>query len=155
MGDEQGEHGTFRQVEDWLRSLGLICYAQSFYDNGYENLDICRQIQEQDLAVIGIDNVKDKSDILAGVCRLKQKAVYFELEPEEDLSSANVPRKYDPFLLITLVKAELENDNVQLTEPPYFYPVSFVIFKTSKKLPLLSCNALSLCFVYKLQCKSI
>ena len=127
MEDDQTANGSFRQVEDWLRSLGLICYAQSFYDNGYENLEICRLIEEQDLAVIGITNVKDKNDILAGVCRLKQKAVYFELEPEEDLSAGVVRRKYDPFLLITRVKAELEKDNVQLTEPPYFYPVSFFL----------------------------
>lgn len=137
MGDNAGAHGSFRQVEDWLRSMGLICYAQSFYDNGYENVDICRQIAEQDLAVIGISNVKDKNDILAGVCRLKQKAVYFELEPEEDESTSDVPRKYDPFLLITRVKAELENDNVQLTEPPFFYPVSISLIVLVFFLPHL------------------
>ena len=124
MGDDEGATASFRQVEDWLRSLGLICYAQSFYDNGYENLDICRQIEEQDLEVIGVTNVKDKNDIIAGVCRLKQKAVYFELEPEEESSREVEHRKYDPFLLITLVKAELEKSNTQLTEPPYFYLVS-------------------------------
>lgn len=122
MGDDEGSTGSFRQVEDWLRSLGLICYAQSFYDNGYENLDICRQIEEQDLDVIGIKNVKDRSDIIAGVCRLRQKPIYFELESEEESSTEKIRRKFDPFLLITRVKAELENSNVQLTEPPYFYP---------------------------------
>ena len=127
MGDNEGSTGSFRQVEDWLRSLGLICYAQSFYDNGYENIDICRQIEEQDLVAIGISNVKDKSDILAGVCRLKQKTVYFELEPEEEQSTEVIRRKFDPFLLKTRVKAELEDSNTQLTEPPYFYPVSYLI----------------------------
>ncbi|XP_065057036.1 nucleolar and coiled-body phosphoprotein 1-like [Rhopilema esculentum] len=122
MGDNHGQTSAFRQVEDWLRSMGLICYAQPFYDNGYENLEICRQITEEDLNVIGISNVKDKNDILAGVCRLKQKAVYFELEPEKEEAEAVVFRKLDPFVLKMRVKSEMEKSNIQLTEPPYFYP---------------------------------
>ena len=35
-------------VEDWLRSLGLIQYTQSFLDNGYDELDICKEMGEED-----------------------------------------------------------------------------------------------------------
>ena len=55
---------------------------------------------------------------------MKQKTVYFELEPEDEEPQKIVVRKLDPFLLITRVKAELEDGNIQLTQPPYFYPVS-------------------------------
>ena len=128
MEDDETSSAAFRIVEDWLRSMGLICYAQAFYDNGYENIDICKEIGEEDLNVLSVTNIKDRNDILAGVCRIKQKAVYFELEPDEDLPSEPIIRKLDPFLLITRVKAELEKENVQLTEPPYFYPVSNYIW---------------------------
>eukprot|EP00794_Sanderia_malayensis_P015498 gene15498-17075_t len=116
-------NASFRPVEDWLRSLGLICYAQDFYDNGYDDLEICKQIGEDDLKVIDVQNVKDRNDILAGVIRLKQKAVYFELEPEDGLTVEEIsPQKLDPFLLLTRVKAEIESEHIQLTQPPYFYP---------------------------------
>ena len=114
---------SFALVEDWLRSLGLLCYAQQFYDNGYEDLEIIKKIGDSDLNAIGIKNEKDRNDIIAGVHRLKQRPVYFELEPEQE-ELFDVPQKFDPLLLKTLVKESLEKDDTKLTEPPYFYPVS-------------------------------
>ena len=59
-------------VEDWLRSLGFIHYTQAFLDNGYDELEICKEIGKEDLDAIGVRNFKDRTDILNAVERLKQ-----------------------------------------------------------------------------------
>ena len=43
-------------VDEWLRSLGLLNYVQAFIDNGYDDLDICKQIGDEDLDAIGVIN---------------------------------------------------------------------------------------------------
>ena len=70
---------SFQAVEDWLRNLGLIHFAQSFYDNGYEDLETCKYIGETDLDAIGVKNDRDRDDILCAVDRLKQVRKSFEL----------------------------------------------------------------------------
>lgn len=112
---------SFQAVEDWLRNLGLLHYAQSFYDNGYEDIETVKQIGVQDLNAIDIKSERDRNDILRGVNSLLQN-LYFELET--GVSEAKVERvKLEPILLKTKVKECLQKHNVQLTEPPYFNPV--------------------------------
>ncbi|KAK3734061.1 hypothetical protein QZH41_015833, partial [Actinostola sp. cb2023] len=109
-------------VEDWLRSLGLIQYTQAFLDNGYDELDICKEIGEEDLDAIGVKNIKDRVDILSAVARLKQSgtAVYFVLEegaqppPNTQTRESIIPLKLKMFLRETL-----EEDNIRLSELPY------------------------------------
>ena len=36
-------------VCEWLKALGLSQYATSFLDNGYDDLEICKQIGDPDL----------------------------------------------------------------------------------------------------------
>ena len=76
---DRSQSTSFQHVEDWLRGLGLLQYAQSFYDNGYEDVETCKEITTEDLDVIGVKSERDRDDIVTAVQRLKQN-VYFELE---------------------------------------------------------------------------
>lgn len=116
-------------VEDWLRSLGFIHYTQAFLDNGYDELDICKEIGKEDLDAIGVRNFKDRTDILNAVERLKQSgtAVYFVLEGNADSESlAAQPEResYPPIQLKMMLRDKLEEDKIDLTTLPYTLPVS-------------------------------
>ncbi|XP_023241424.1 sterile alpha motif domain-containing protein 5-like [Centruroides sculpturatus] len=70
-------------VENWLKSLHLGRYAQSFIDNGYDDLEICKQIGEPDLDAIGVSDATHRQQILRAVRVLLEHggtAVYFTLE---------------------------------------------------------------------------
>lgn len=70
-------------VEDWLRSVDLVQYTQSFLDNGYDDLEVCKQIGEDDLKAIGVIKDDHKDRLLRAVKVLKEEggtAVYFTLE---------------------------------------------------------------------------
>lgn len=70
-------------VENWLKSLHLGQYAQSFIDNGYDDLEICKQIGEPDLDAIGVSDATHRQQILRAVRVLLEHggtAVYFTLE---------------------------------------------------------------------------
>lgn len=119
-------------VEDWLRSLGLIHYTQPFLDNGYDELEICKEIGKEDLDAIGVTNFKDRTDILNAVARLKQSgtAVYFVLEaeggPSEPLQAQPERDTYPPVSLRMMLFDKLEEDKVDLTCAPYSHPVSLL-----------------------------
>lgn len=115
---------SFQAVEDWLRSLGLLHYAQSFYDNGYEDIETVKQIDIQDLNAIDIKSDRDREDILNGVKSLNRN-IYFELEATQTDKFVE-RKKLDPVVLKTRVKECLTKHKIQLTEPPYFNPVSFI-----------------------------
>ncbi|XP_048577704.1 SAM and SH3 domain-containing protein 1 [Nematostella vectensis] len=111
-------------VEDWLRSLGLIQYTQEFLDNGYDELDICKEIGEEDLDAIGVENIRDRVDILSAVERLKQSgtAVYFVLEEGQDSlppPNAQTREKFIPLKLKMLLDDKLQEDKIRLTDYPY------------------------------------
>ena len=118
-------------MEDWLRSLGFIHYTQAFLDNGYDELEICKEIGKEDLDAIGVKNFKDRTDILNAVERLKQSgtAVYFVLEAEGGHSSEPLQAQperdtYPPLQLRLMLLDKLEEDKIDLTCAPYSYPVS-------------------------------
>ena len=70
-------------VEDWLRSVNLVQYTQSFIDNGYDDLEVCKQIGEDDLDAIGVGSDDHRDKLLRAVKVLKEEggtAVYFTLE---------------------------------------------------------------------------
>ena len=72
-------------VENWLRSLGLVQYTQAFLDNGYDDLEVCKQIGPADLDAIGVRRPDHRGDVLHAVRRLLEHggtAVYFTLDPE-------------------------------------------------------------------------
>ncbi|KAK2531412.1 hypothetical protein Q9233_005664 [Columba guinea] len=41
-------------VYEWLKTLQLLQYAESFVDNGYDDLEVCKQIGDPDLDAIGV-----------------------------------------------------------------------------------------------------
>ncbi|XP_028163566.1 uncharacterized protein LOC135073975 isoform X5 [Ostrinia nubilalis] len=70
-------------VVEWLRSLHLGQYAESFIDNGYDDLEICKQVGEPDLDAIGVLNPAHRQRLLHSVRTLREEgaaAVYFTLE---------------------------------------------------------------------------
>lgn len=76
-------------VEEWLRSLQMEQYADSFIDNGYDDLEICKQIGAPDLDAIGVVNQSHRTALLNAVMLLREEgaaSVYFTVE-EAQLAS--------------------------------------------------------------------
>jgi hypothetical protein len=58
-------------VVEWLRSLQLQQYADSFLDNGYDDLEICKQVGDPDLDAIGVLNPQHRLVLLQSVRALR------------------------------------------------------------------------------------
>ena len=71
-------------LETWLSSLHLVQYADDFSDNGYDELEICRQIGHADLDAIGVEAPSHRKTILQAVNKLKEERsnvrLYYDLE---------------------------------------------------------------------------
>ena len=75
-------------VVEWLRSLHLGQYSESFIDNGYDDLEICKQI--------GVFNQTHRARLLQSVKTLREEgaaSVYFTLEESNDCLCDNVSSK--------------------------------------------------------------
>ncbi|CAM4548108.1 unnamed protein product [Caretta caretta] len=75
-------------VYEWLKTLQLSQYAESFVDNGYDDLEVCKQIGDPDLDAIGVSVPHHRRRILEAVVRLKEEdetaaGLYFTLEPQQ------------------------------------------------------------------------
>lgn len=74
-------------VLGWLSKLRLAHYAESFLDNGYDDLEVCKRIGEPDLDAIGVRVEYHRRRLLAAVQRLREEdgreapGYYFTLEP--------------------------------------------------------------------------
>nr|XP_020445451.1 SAM and SH3 domain-containing protein 1 isoform X8 [Monopterus albus] len=74
-------------VYEWLKTLQLAQYVESFVDNGYDDLEVCKQIGDPDLDAIGVYIPHHRQRIHDAVKRLKEEAketasgLYFTLEP--------------------------------------------------------------------------
>ncbi|KAG7465679.1 hypothetical protein MATL_G00156160 [Megalops atlanticus] len=77
-------------VYEWLKTLQLCQYVESFVDNGYDDLEVCKQIGDPDLDAIGVFSPHHRKRIHAAVERLREEdketatGVYFTLEPLPD-----------------------------------------------------------------------
>ncbi|XP_070156616.1 uncharacterized protein [Polyergus mexicanus] len=83
-------------VVEWLRSLHLGQYSESFIDNGYDDLEICKQIGDPDLDAIGVFNQKHRARLLQSVKTLREEgaaSVYFTLEETNDGNCDNISSK--------------------------------------------------------------
>ncbi|RXM30597.1 Sterile alpha motif domain-containing protein 5 [Acipenser ruthenus] len=75
-------------VYEWLKTLHLCQYVESFVDNGYDDLEVCKQIGDPDLDAIGVFLPHHRKKINDAVKRLKEEeketatGLYFTLEPE-------------------------------------------------------------------------
>ena len=61
-------------VEKWLRSLGQQQYTRAFVDNGYDDLEICKQIGYSDLDAIGVRTSEHRIVIYNAVELLRHRA---------------------------------------------------------------------------------
>ncbi|XP_019953711.2 SAM and SH3 domain-containing protein 1 isoform X2 [Paralichthys olivaceus] len=74
-------------VLEWLSKLHLSQYVEAFIDNGYDDLEVCKQIGEPDLDAIGVRIQYHRHRLLTAVERLKEEedrkatGYYFTLEP--------------------------------------------------------------------------
>ncbi|XP_051954720.1 SAM and SH3 domain-containing protein 1-like isoform X2 [Xyrauchen texanus] len=74
-------------VYEWLKTLQLCQYVKAFVDNGYDDLEVCKQIGDPDLDAIGVFIPHHRQRIHDAVQRLKDEdketatGLYFTLEP--------------------------------------------------------------------------
>lgn len=121
-------------VCEWLKALGLSQYAASFLDNGYDDLEICKQVGDPDLDAIGVQNPSHRHKLLKSVRLLREKgaaSVYFQInDPNSLFDYDGLERDNSPLLmgLDSLVQEQLEADGVCLTAHPYSTPVSACYF---------------------------
>uniref|UniRef100_A0A8C5SZ48 Sterile alpha motif domain-containing protein 5 n=1 Tax=Laticauda laticaudata TaxID=8630 RepID=A0A8C5SZ48_LATLA len=109
-------------VYEWLKTLKLTQYAESFVDNGYDDLEVCKQIGEPDLDAIGVSLPHHRRRLHEAVRRLKEEdettaGLYFTLEPQP-------PRRGSPGLdistgrLVETRQAKTWKDPPHQTPPP-------------------------------------
>ncbi|EDW24777.1 GL24335 [Drosophila persimilis] len=120
-------------VCEWLRTIGLAQYGESFLENGYDELEICKQIGEIDLDAIGVDNLSHRGKLLKSVRMLREKGaaiVYVLINDPKALSNSNEILASDCDTPVTMkeleavMKRHLEADGIRLTAHPYSTPVS-------------------------------
>lgn len=115
-------------VCEWLRALGLAQYAESFLDNGYDDLEICKQVGDPDLDAIGVENTVHRHKLLKSIRQLREKgaaSVYFMLnDPTSFADSTEILCETPPSELDLVIREQLDFDGVRLTTHPYSTPVS-------------------------------
>ncbi|XP_064114715.1 uncharacterized protein LOC135220969 isoform X5 [Macrobrachium nipponense] len=85
-------------VTEWLKSLHMEQYSESFIDNGYDDLEICKQIGAPDLDAIGVVNPGHRNALLGAVMMLREEgaaSVYFTVE-EAQLASREHALTHNP-----------------------------------------------------------
>ena len=112
-----------------MRALGLAQYAESFLDNGYDDLEICKQVGDPDLDAIGVENPSHRHKLLKSIRQLREKgaaSVYFMLNDPNSLAGSTeiLCETPPPSELDMVIREQLETDGVRLTAHPYSTPVS-------------------------------
>lgn len=85
-------------VYEWLKTLQLCQYVESFIDNGYDDLEVCKQIGDPDLDAIGVITPHHREKLLRAVERLRDEdkkvapVLYFTLEPLPHGTYPNTPQ---------------------------------------------------------------
>lgn len=80
-------------VLDWLSRLHMVQYVEAFLDNGYDDLEVCKQIGGPDLDAIGVRLEYHRHRLLAAVRQLrdsdgkKAPGYYFTLEPSQEMQN--------------------------------------------------------------------
>ncbi|XP_057208031.1 SAM and SH3 domain-containing protein 1a isoform X3 [Triplophysa rosa] len=91
-------------VYEWLKTLQLCQYVEAFVDNGYDDLEVCKQIGDPDLDAIGVFIPHHRQRIHDAVKRLKDDdketatGLYFTLEPMPAVSpmyTSRMAEQYD------------------------------------------------------------
>ncbi|XP_068432666.1 SAM and SH3 domain-containing protein 1a isoform X2 [Clinocottus analis] len=90
-------------VFEWLKTLQLAQYVEAFVDNGYDDLEVCKQIGDPDLDAIGVYIPHHRQRIHEAVRRLKDEAnetasgLYFTLEPMPPASEIYTTHMVDQY----------------------------------------------------------
>ncbi|XP_076129118.1 SAM and SH3 domain-containing protein 1-like isoform X2 [Alosa pseudoharengus] len=92
-------------VYEWLRTLQLVQYMEAFMDNGYDDLEVCKQIGDPDLDAIGVYIPHHRQRIHDAVQRLRDEdketasGLYFTLEPlspsASDIYTSRLAEQYE------------------------------------------------------------
>ncbi|KAM5229402.1 sterile alpha motif domain-containing protein 5 [Ctenodactylus gundi] len=126
-------------VYEWLKALQIPQYAESFVDNGYDDLEVCKQIGDPDLDAIGVRAPAHRRRVLEAVRRLREQdaaaaGLYFTLEPQPAPADAGPagrrgppgggaprgePVSYPKLKLKIMIRDKLARDGVHLSQPPY------------------------------------
>lgn len=127
-------------VCEWLKALGVAQYGQSFIDNGYDDLEICKQIGDPDLDAIGVVDAQHRQKLLKSIRHLRENgatSLYFILTDKSTLSQSRelIEGRDSPVLndLESLVRDQLKADAVRLTSHPYSTPVSYQLLGWMRK----------------------
>lgn len=108
-------------VYEWLKTLQLAQYVESFVDNGYDDLEVCKQIGDPDLDAIGVYIPHHRQRIHDAVRRLKEEAqetasgLYFTLEPmppAADIYTSHMVDQYESRLRGSRSWTEPNSDRV-------------------------------------------
>lgn len=108
-------------VYQWLKTLQLAQYVEAFVDNGYDDLEVCKQIGDPDLDAIGVYIPHHRQRIHDAVRRLKEEAketasgLYFTLEPvppAADIYSSHMLDQYESKLRASKSWTEHNNERV-------------------------------------------
>ncbi|XP_073788682.1 SAM and SH3 domain-containing protein 1a isoform X2 [Danio rerio] len=90
-------------VYEWLKTLQLCQYVEAFVDNGYDDLEVCKQIGDPDLDAIGVFIPHHRQRIHDAVQRLKDDdretatGLYFTLEPMPPVSPVYTSRMAEQY----------------------------------------------------------
>ena len=101
-------------VEEWLRSIHMGQYSNSFIDNGYDDLEICKQISAPDLDAIGVVLPGHRNAILVAVSQLREEgaaSVYFTVEEAQAAvigSTIGTASKFERICLSSSIKVLLD-----------------------------------------------
>uniref|UniRef100_A0A8B9N556 Sterile alpha motif domain-containing protein 5 n=1 Tax=Accipiter nisus TaxID=211598 RepID=A0A8B9N556_9AVES len=129
-------------VYEWLKTLQLPQYAESFVDNGYDDLEVCKQIGDPDLDAIGVAVPHHRRRIHEAVRRLKEAdetaaGLYFTLEPQpppppppprpappaagrrRGAAGGGGLAAYPRLKLKIMIRDKLVRDGINLSKPPY------------------------------------
>ncbi|MCJ8750006.1 hypothetical protein PDJAM_G00194350 [Pangasius djambal] len=135
-------------VYEWLKTLQLCQYVEAFVDNGYDDLEVCKQIGDPDLDAIGVFIPHHRQRIHDAVTRLKNEdkqaasALYFTLEPlipslrgsrswtdQIEMTCTGSNRNltlrnrelvvYPKLKLKIMIRDKLVRDGINLARPPY------------------------------------
>ncbi|XP_034274879.1 SAM and SH3 domain-containing protein 1 isoform X7 [Pantherophis guttatus] len=109
-------------VYEWLKTLKLTQYAEAFVDNGYDDLEVCKQIGEPDLDAIGVSLPQHRRRLHEAVRRLKEEdettaGLYFTLEPQPLRRGSPAPDIYTS-RLVEPREAKTWKDPPRQTPPP-------------------------------------
>ena len=118
-------------IEEWLENLGMDEYVDIFVDNGYDIPQLVASMTNKDLDAMHIREPEHRRILLKEAAKIpKDKPPpkprrTFKFNTKKEAPDIKVPREGLSRLQLKLkVGAELKNDKLDITAPPYSTAVS-------------------------------